>query len=108
MRMQTAGVAQAEYYQEEFGAMTDASKRRKPGFESDLEEEFEHVGPVEHSKSEKPKPSTSVPASGATLYVPVVNVGNAGFLPTIRTLRIGALQCVNSRKFLQWSSPMLN
>ena len=83
IRMQNGGVSETGY-PEQFGAMTDASKRRKPEFDSDLEEEFEHVGTAESAeppKSEKPKPSTSVPASTTKLVVPMVNVGNIPIPP---------------------------
>ena len=85
MRMQAAGLEPAADHQG-YGAMTDASKRRKPESEVSLEEEFEHIEPfvqyeVEKLGTEKPKSSTDVSVGKTRVHIPLVNVGGVKIPP---------------------------
>ena len=85
MRMQAAGLEPAADAQG-YGAMTDASKRRKPESEVSLEEEFEHIEPfvqyeVEKPGTEKPKSSTDGSVGKTRVHIPLVNVGGVKIPP---------------------------
>eukprot|EP00434_Breviolum_minutum_P003222 symbB.v1.2.002836.t1/scaffold144.1/size299099/14 len=85
MRMQAAGLEPAADHQG-YGAMTDASKRRKPESEVSLEEEFEHIEPfvqyeVEKLETEKPKSSTDGSVGKTRVHIPLVNVGGVKIPP---------------------------
>ena len=86
MRMQAAGLEPTADPQG-YGAMTDASKRRKSESEIDLEEEFEHIDPfvkfeMAQLETGKPQSSSEVPVVKTLVKLPLVNVGGVKIPPS--------------------------
>ena len=109
MRMQAAGLEPAADHQG-YGAMTDASKRRKPESEVSLEEEFEHIEPfvqyeVEKLETEKPKSSTDGSVGKTRVHIPLVNVGGVKIPPNEKDMEDGAPPSVNFRRCCTWECP---
>lgn len=86
MRMQAAGIEPTADPQG-YGAMTDASKRRKSESEIELEEEFEHIDPfvkfeMAQLETGKPQSSSEVPVVKTLVKLPLVNVGGVKIPPS--------------------------